>query len=419
MEWPRPCSLTGLRGFLRLTGFYRRFVRGYAMLAAPLTDLLRYNKLQWNTTAESAFTAMKTKMTTMPVLQLSDFSKVFLIKTDASGVAIGAVLSQGGHPLAYFSKKLNPKLELASAYVREMYDVTESVKKWRQYLIGQQFQIFTDRRSLKDLLLQKIQTLEQQKWASKLQGFNFEIFYKPGKHNQAANALSRQLSDNNMLLLTLSSPVPDLLQQFQQYLASTGKEMTQKLLSSDSAQQYYKFHNGLLYYKNRLFVPNFAEWRKKLLTEYHCTPMVGHSSVEPTVARLAASFYWPGLYTATKSFVNHCDTCQLNKNLTQKKLGLLQALPIPSQVWDELTTDFVTHLPNSYNHTVIWVICDRLTKFVHFIALPTKFTTEHLAQDFSVESAEYMAFQSQLFQIETLCSITNFGQHYSRHKGLN
>jgi len=161
--------------------------------------------------------------------------------------------------------------------------------------------------------------------------------------------------------------------------------MTQKLLSSDSAQQYYKFHNGLLYYKNRLFVPNFAKWRKKLLTEYQCTPMAGHSGVEPTVARLTASFYWPGLYTATKSFVNHCDTCQLNKNLTQKKLGLLQALPIPSQVWDELTMDFVTHLPNSYGHTVIWVICDRLTKFVHFIALPTKFTAEHLAQDFSVE----------------------------------
>ena len=99
------------------------------MLAAPLTDLLRYNKLQWNTTAESAFTAMKTKMTTMPVLQLPNFSKVFLIETDTLGVAIGAVLSQGGHPLAYFSKKLNPKMELASAYVREMYAVTESVKK--------------------------------------------------------------------------------------------------------------------------------------------------------------------------------------------------------------------------------------------------------------------------------------------------
>jgi hypothetical protein len=212
MEWSRPHSLTELRGFLGLIGFNRRFVRGYATLAAPLTDLLRYNKFQWNPAAEYVFTSMKIKMTTLPVLQIPNFSKDFVIETDASGVAIGAVLSQGGHPLAYFSKKLNPKMKLASAYVREMYAITESVKKCRQYLIGQKFQIFTDQISLKDLLLQTIQTPEQQKWASKLQGFNFEIFYKPGKHNQVADALSRKLDDNITLLLSLSSPVPDLFQ---------------------------------------------------------------------------------------------------------------------------------------------------------------------------------------------------------------
>jgi len=116
-------------------------------------------------------------------------------------------------------------MQLASAYVREMYVVTEAVKKWRQYLIGQQFHIFTDQRSLKDLLLQKIQTLEQQKWASKLQGFNFEIFYKPGKHNQVVDALSRKIDEKQPVLLALSSPVPALLQQFHQYYASDGKQV--------------------------------------------------------------------------------------------------------------------------------------------------------------------------------------------------
>lgn len=126
-----------------------------------------------------------------------------------------------------------------------------------------------------------------------MQGFNFEIFYKPRKHNQAADTLSRKLGDNNMLLFTLSSPVPDLLQQFQQYFASTRKEWTHKLLSLDFVQQHYKFQNSVLYYMSRLFVPDFSDWRRKLLTEYHCTPMAGHCSVQPTIARVEASFYWP------------------------------------------------------------------------------------------------------------------------------
>jgi len=115
-------------------------------------------------------------MTQMPVLHLPDFSKTFVVETDASGVAIDVVLSQGGHPHSFFSKKLNPKMKVATAYVWEMCVVTESIKKWRQYLLGQHFHIFTDQRSLKELLQQKIQTPEQQKWVPKLQGFNFEIF---------------------------------------------------------------------------------------------------------------------------------------------------------------------------------------------------------------------------------------------------
>jgi hypothetical protein len=176
LDWPKPRSLTALRGFLGLTGFYRRFVQHYATLAAPLTDLLRCNKFTWGTDADLAFTTLKTKMTSTPVLVLPDFTKTFILETDASSVAIGAVLSQDGHPLAFFSKKMCNRMQASSVYVREMFAITEAVKKWRQYLIGRHFQIFTDQKSLRNLLVQTIQTPEQQKWASKLQGFDFDIF---------------------------------------------------------------------------------------------------------------------------------------------------------------------------------------------------------------------------------------------------
>jgi hypothetical protein len=114
-----------------------------------------------------------------------------------------------------------------------------------------------------------------------------------------------------------------------------------------------------------------SDLRQAILKEYHSTPLAGHSGLHPTLSRLSASFLWPGVYRDVKLFVKTCVTCQENKYLPTKKQGLLQPLEVPAQVWEELSMDFITHLPQSFGHTVIWVICDRLTKFVHFIALPT------------------------------------------------
>ena len=110
-----------------------------------------------------------------PILKLPDFAQQFIVETDASGTGVGAVLLQSTHPLAYFSKKLPSHLRTASAYVRELYAIMEAVKKWRQYLLGSHFLIRTDHRSLKEILTQVIQTLKQQKYLSKLMGYDYSI----------------------------------------------------------------------------------------------------------------------------------------------------------------------------------------------------------------------------------------------------
>ena len=140
-------------------------------------------KFTWTTAAQEAFVQLKRNLTTTPVLHLPNFSQPFVVETDASNVSIGAILSQEGHPLAFFSKKLCQKMQNNSVYVREMLAITEAVKKWRHYLIGTHFKIITDQESLKALLTNACHMPEQQKWVTKLLGYNFEIIYRPECHN--------------------------------------------------------------------------------------------------------------------------------------------------------------------------------------------------------------------------------------------
>lgn len=191
VDWPTPTSTTSLRGFLGLTGFYRKFIKGYATVAAPLTTLLRKDQFVWSPAATSAFIQLKSHMTSAPVLSTPDFTLPFIVEMDASAVAIGTILVQQDHPIAYYSKVLCPRLQRASAYVRELHAITSAVRKWRHYLLGSSFTILTDHNSLKELMSQVIQTPEQQTYLVKLLGYDYNICYKPGATNIVADALSR------------------------------------------------------------------------------------------------------------------------------------------------------------------------------------------------------------------------------------
>lgn len=157
-QWTTPRFTRALRSFLGLAGFYRKFIRGYASITTPLHKLITKDPFERTQAAQQAFTKLNEALTTAPVLMLPNFSLPFTLETDASGVGMGAVLSQNGHPIAFFSKPFSPKLLRASAYVRELFAITFVVKKWQQYLLGHRIIILTNHRSLKELLTQVVQT---------------------------------------------------------------------------------------------------------------------------------------------------------------------------------------------------------------------------------------------------------------------
>ena len=171
--WPQPRSTRGLRGFLGLAGYYRRFIRNYGAIATPLTQLLRKNIFQWTDAASTAFGELKAALSAAPVLHLPDFTRDFVVDCDASGSGFGAVLHQDDGPIAFFSRPFAACHLKSATYECELIGLVQAVRHWRPYLWGCAFVIHTDHYALKFLLNQRLSTIPQNHWVSKLFGYDF------------------------------------------------------------------------------------------------------------------------------------------------------------------------------------------------------------------------------------------------------
>ena len=195
-EFPAPTDLSSLRSFLGLATYYRRFIRSFSTLASPLNQLLcKGVKWQWGPDQITAFKQLKHALTTAPVLVFPDFSKPFLIYTDASSYGVGAVLSQMHNGteqvIAYGSKTLNVHERNYSVTHKEALALVWGVTKFRYYLYSKHFTVITDHKALKHLFETKDHTGQLYRWSLKLQEYDFNIEYRPGKNHQNADALSR------------------------------------------------------------------------------------------------------------------------------------------------------------------------------------------------------------------------------------
>jgi hypothetical protein len=384
LDWPQPTTIKALRGFLGLTGYYRKFVRGYGVISKPLTVLLKKNGFKWDIAASKAFEELKQAMTTTPVLALPDFTQPFVVETDACDVGIGAVLMQQGRPLAYISKALPPRKLGLSTYEKELLAIVYAVQKWKTYLYNNRFTIKTDHQSLKFFLEQKMTTLMQQKWLSKLLGFDYEITYKKGSENVVADGLSRavKVGEGALLAITASQPAwaEEVIESYQQ--DTLPMTVIPELVISNTANTDFTLQNGILRKQGRIYIGSNGTLRERLIEEAHSSAMGGHSGIKGTMKRLQPFFYWTTMNQEVTAKVTNCPVCQQCKNEHIKTPGLLQPNPIPTTPWKDIAMDFIEGLPLSLGKDAILVVVDRLTKYAHFLALSHPFTAAQIAKVF-------------------------------------
>jgi len=386
--WPTPQSPRALRGFLGLAGYYRKYIRDFGLIAAPLTRLLRRDAFAWDAEATEAFHALQRALTTGPVLQMPDFDSPFVVDCDASGTGFGAVLHQGDGPLAFYSRPFAARHHKLAAYERELIGLVQAVRHWRPYLWGRSFRVRTDHYSLKFLLDQRLSTVPQHQWISKLFGYDFTVEYRPGRLNTVADALSRR--DYELLagdaeaagtaMCVRSGPSFALIDAIRQATASaTDAQDLRGRLDIGELEAPWHLADGLLLHGRRLFVPDHDDLRHQVLELAHSS---GHEGVQKTLHRLRADFYIPGDKALVQDWVRACVTCQRNKTETQRPAGLLQPLEVPSQVWADISMDFIEGLPKVGGKSVILTVVDRFSKYAHFIALGHPYTAASVARAF-------------------------------------
>ena len=385
VSWPTPTNTKELRSFLGLAGYYRKFVRHFAIIARPLTDLLKKHSIfVWTPDHQAAFDTLKSALSSAPVLATPDFSRPFCLETDACANGVGAVLIQCGHPLAYISKPLGPKTAGLSTYEKEYLAILLAVEQWRPYLQHAEFTIFTDQRSLTHLTDQRLNTPWQQRVFTKLLGLQYKLVYKQGSDNRVADALSRRPHDSEPVLHAMSSCVPSwtsaIIQGYNQ--DEDAQLLLSKLTIDPSAVPQFSIQDGILRYKKRIWLGTNRNLQAQIVSALHDAPSGGHSGFPVTYRRVKQLFAWKAMKSDIKAFVASCSTCQQAKPDRSKYPSLLQPLPVPPSAWQIISMDFIEGLPKSKGKSCILVVVDKFTKYSHFLGLSHPFTAADIAEVF-------------------------------------
>jgi hypothetical protein len=332
-------------------------------------------------------------------------------------------------PIAFFSKKHSAVECNYEIYDKELLAIIRCLEEWRPELEGTEspIRILSDHRNLEYFMTTKMLNRRQARWSEFLSRYNFRIIYRPGKQGEKPDALTRRSEDlpkegderlqhqsrvvlkkenfenqplppsppqtpkpltkhvrfEELPIVQISTMTPEPTTQDQQeeiqQLLRTGTREDENTASVLSAIEQKKNRHPflqlaqceakeeLLYYRDKIYVPEYDDLRTKIIRQHHDNPSAGHPGRTKTFELVSRCYCWKGMSSDVRQYVSNCRTCGRIKARRDRHQGLLQPLPIPERSWQHISIDFITHLPLSNGFDAVLVIVDRLTKMRHYV----------------------------------------------------
>ena len=400
-DFPRPHNVKTTRSFLGLANYYRRFVKDFAKIAAPLNNLLRkQQKFVWTDSCDIAFQTLKEALISAPILAFPDFTAIFYLYTDASTDGLGATLGQlqNGKEvvIAYAGRDLNPAERNYSTTEREALGVIFGIKKFEPYLYGRKFILYTDHHSLKWLMNISDCTGRLARWSLRIQQHDFEIRHRPGTQHGNADALSRRSYD--LPVPTLSAydipgvptarirdaqrrdpDLADLITYLENWTLPADNGSARRLLLT--VDDYFLSPDGLLFHLwtppahrrpstvQQLVIP--TAMRYEILTRGHDDPTAAHFGTTKTYEKLRTRYYWRKMFSDVQHWCRSCADCAMRKTPRNRHKAPLLPIPVES-AFERVAVDAMGPFPPSTSgKRYVIVFTDYLTKWTEAFAVPT------------------------------------------------
>ncbi|WVZ52279.1 hypothetical protein U9M48_003355 [Paspalum notatum var. saurae] len=406
LNWKQPETVTEIRSFHSLAGYYRRFIKDFSKTAKPMTSLTKKNaRYVWSPNCEEAFQTLKKLLTSAPVLAQPDVTKPFDVYCDASGNGHGCFLMREGRVIAYASRQLRKHEVNYPTHDLELAAVVHALKIWRHYLLGNTCHIYADHKSLKYILTQPKLNMRQRRWLQLIKDYNLEIHYHPGKANVVVDALScrahchvLEVRPTTRVICCEIDEIEVITEQmaelYSQIIEPTIKEQIITAQKQDKGMAQIREgideekkacftldDQGVLWLKHRLVVPKDMELRKKIFDEAHTSMFTLLPGSNKMYQDLKKKFWWTRMKREIAKYVSECDVCQRVKADHLKPTGTLQPLALPAWKWEDVHMDFIVGLPRTQKgYDFIWVIIDRFTKSAHFIPVKNRYNAQNYAE---------------------------------------
>ncbi|QRW17417.1 Retrotransposable element Tf2 protein [Rhizoctonia solani] len=384
-SWPTPKTVKQVQAFLGFVNYLRRFIPNFSLVARPLHNLTKKETpWLWEIQEEEAFQELKSLVTKSRSLSTPNLTN-----------PMGAILSQQGednrlHPIAYMSKSFSGAEANYDTHDKELLAIIKALEEWRIFLeaTDKPVQVFTDHWNLEYWMQARTFNRQHARWRIFLSDFNFEIHYRPGKQLGKPDALSRQ-SDyvDNPSEPEVMLPAEVFANTSQEELEIV-TEVRSKLREDPSldpiiqkAYKDYDWEEDLLWYRGKLVIPDNEPLKDRLLREFHDSPLAGHPGQQRTLELLSRNYWWPGMKSTAKEWVECCPICQANR-CAHAPVITLKPLEVPPYPFHTISYDFITGFPKSQGHNAILVVIDSFSKFGHFIPTSKRITARGLADLF-------------------------------------